>query len=241
MFASPWKTCPQSSATAGEPVRHPEPLQQLERQPQRQAHHPEEVTADPLDQRRALALDRVGAGLVERLPGGDVGGDLGVRKRSECHVGHVERVLHPPIQRHRHGRYYLMLPPFELPQHLGRFLGFAGFPKIVPRSTTVVSAASTTAPRSRRATVVAFSRASRVTYPSACSAGPRLSSTSGGTTRNSSPIISSSWRRRGDPLARTITSRGSALRVRHSRAPPPSSPRTLPWRPARRSLLPAPA
>src|SRR3989442_1277091 len=143
MFASPLKTCPQSSATAGEPVDHPEPLEQLEGQPQRQAHHPEEVATDPLDQRRALALDRVGAGLVP--------------------------------------------------------------------------------------------------YPPACSAGPRLSSTSGGTTRNSSPIISSSWRRRGDPLARTITSRGSALRVRHSRAPPPSSPRTLPWRPARRSLLPAPA
>src|SRR5438094_8105104 len=129
MFASPLKTCPQSSATAGEPVDHPEPLQQLERQPQRQAHHPEEVAADPLDQRRALALDRVGAGLVERLPGGDVGGDLGVRKRSECHVGHVERVLHPPIQRHRHGRHYLMLPPFELPQHLGRFLGVRRFPE----------------------------------------------------------------------------------------------------------------
>src|SRR5207247_2228188 len=30
MFASPWKTCPQSSATAGAPVDHPEPLEQLE-------------------------------------------------------------------------------------------------------------------------------------------------------------------------------------------------------------------
>src|SRR6266699_747686 len=69
MFASPLKTCPQSSATAGEPVDHPEPLQQLERQPQRQAHYTEEVAADSFDQRRALALDRVGAGLVERLPG----------------------------------------------------------------------------------------------------------------------------------------------------------------------------
>src|SRR2546430_3821859 len=66
MFASPLKTCPQSSATAGEPVDHPEPLEQLEGQPQRQAHHPEEVATDPLDQRRALALDRVGAGLVQR-------------------------------------------------------------------------------------------------------------------------------------------------------------------------------
>src|SRR5437667_894663 len=129
MFASPWKTCPQSSATAGEPVDHPEPLEQLEGQPQRQAHHSEEVAADPLDQRRALALDRVGAGLVERLPGRDVRGDLGVRKRSECHVGHVARVLHPPIQRHRDGRHYLMLPPFELPQHLGRLLGARRFPE----------------------------------------------------------------------------------------------------------------
>src|SRR5882724_5489923 len=129
MFASPLKTCPQSSATAGEPVDHPEPLQQLERQPQRQAHHPEEVAADPLDQRRALALDRVGAGLVERLPGRDVRGDLGVGKRSECHVGHVERVLHPPIQRHRDGRHDLMLPPLELRQHLGRFLGVRRFPE----------------------------------------------------------------------------------------------------------------
>src|SRR2546425_1922694 len=39
-------------STAGEPVDHPEPLEQLEGQPQRQAHHPEEVAADPLDQRR---------------------------------------------------------------------------------------------------------------------------------------------------------------------------------------------
>src|SRR5438132_1353928 len=92
MFASPLKTCPQSSATAGEPVDHPEPLEQLEGQPQRQAHHPEEVATDPLDQRRALALDRVGAGLVQRLPGRDVRGDLGVRTRSECQDGHFSRI-----------------------------------------------------------------------------------------------------------------------------------------------------
>src|SRR5437870_7978155 len=89
MFASPWKTCPQSSATAGEPVDHPEPLEQLEGQPQRQAHHSEEVAADPLDQRRALALDRVGAGLVERLPGRDVRGDLGDRKSTRLNSSHV--------------------------------------------------------------------------------------------------------------------------------------------------------
>src|SRR6266576_656206 len=129
MFASPLKTCPQSPATAGEPVDHPEPLEQLEGQPQRQAHHPEEVATDPLDQRRALALDRVGAGLVQRLPGRDVRGDLGFRKRSECHVGHVERMLHPPILRHRHRGHDLMLPPLELPQHLGRLLGVRRFPE----------------------------------------------------------------------------------------------------------------
>ena len=70
--------------------------------------------------------------------------------------------------------------------------GDCGFSNTCPRRTTVVSAASTTAPRSRPATVLAFSRASRVTYPSGCSAGPRVSSTSGATTRSGIPSISSS-------------------------------------------------
>src|SRR5881409_3269663 len=98
---------------------------------------------------------------------------------------------------------------------------------MAPRNTTVVSAASTTAPRSRPATTRAFSRARRVTYSSGSSELPRVSSTFGATMRNSSPSISSSWRRRGDPLARTrLTSRGRGSRGRHSPAPPPSSHRT---------------
>src|SRR5881396_3833309 len=68
---------------------------------------------------------------------------------------------------------------------------------MAPRNTTVVSAASTTAPRSRPATTRAFSRARRVTYSSGSSELPRVSSTFGATMRNSSPSISSSWRRRG--------------------------------------------
>src|SRR5437764_1364730 len=50
---------------------------------------------------------------------------------------------------------------------------------MAPRNTTVVSAASTTAPRSRPATTRAFSRARRVTYSSGSSELPRVSSTSG--------------------------------------------------------------
>src|SRR5882762_6677568 len=106
----------------GEAVGHTEALEQVEREPQRQSHHTEKVAANPLDQRGALALDRVRAGLVERLPGRHVGGNLDVAERSKRHVGHVERVLHSPVPRHRDRRHHLMFAPLELPQHLHRFL-----------------------------------------------------------------------------------------------------------------------
>jgi len=58
-----------------------------------------------------------------------------------------------------------VLPPLESPQHLHRRLRARGFPKIAPRSTTVVSAASTTAPRSRPAHRRRLWRARRVRSP----------------------------------------------------------------------------
>src|SRR2546426_4688696 len=43
----------------GETVGQAEPLQQIEREPQRQAHDAEEIAADPFHQRGPFPLDRV--------------------------------------------------------------------------------------------------------------------------------------------------------------------------------------
>src|SRR5207248_596922 len=110
-------------------VRHTEPLEQLERETQRQPHHPEKVSADPLDQRRPLALDRVGAGLVERLPRGHVRGDLFVREPPKRHVRHVERVLDPPILCHRDRGHDLVHAPRQPPQHRLGLLRGRGLPE----------------------------------------------------------------------------------------------------------------
>src|SRR5207249_4131116 len=80
----------------------------------------EEVAADPLHQRRALPLDRVGARLVHRLPRRDVRGDLIPRQRPERHVGDVDRMRESPVPCDRDRRHHLMGAPCELRQHLDR-------------------------------------------------------------------------------------------------------------------------
>ena len=55
-----------------EHVAPAELLEELHEACDRQAHDGEEVTLDALDERRAVPLDAVGAGLVERLARGDV-------------------------------------------------------------------------------------------------------------------------------------------------------------------------
>src|SRR5204863_2783270 len=103
-----------------ETVRQAEPLQQVEREPQRQAHDAEEVAADPFHQRGPFPLDRVRARLVHRLPRRDVRGDLIGRERPERHLGDVEGVLEPPVARHGDRRHHLVRPTRELRQHRGR-------------------------------------------------------------------------------------------------------------------------
>src|SRR5207245_2019357 len=82
-----------------EAVGHAEALEQLEREPQRQAHHSEVIPADPLDERRAAALDRIGPGLVERLTRGDVVGDHLGPERPGGDVGAVDGVPEAPPRR----------------------------------------------------------------------------------------------------------------------------------------------
>src|SRR6266571_3341945 len=120
------------AALPGEAVRQAEPLEQLEREPQRQSHHAEEIPADSLHQRGALALDRVGARLVERLARGHIRRDLLARERPERDVGHVERVLDPPVLCHRHGGHHLVLAPLKPFEHRDRFLGRRGLSEDVP-------------------------------------------------------------------------------------------------------------
>src|SRR2546425_9506134 len=112
-----------------EAVGHPETLEQLQREPQRQAHHPEEVAADPLDERRPAPLDRVGARFVERLSGGDVVRDHLLRQGPERHVGDVDGVLHALPLRHGHGRHHLVRAPLEPLEHRHRLLGRARLPE----------------------------------------------------------------------------------------------------------------
>src|SRR5207244_5137205 len=72
---------------SGEAVRQAEALEQLEREPERQAHHAEKVAADPHHQRGTFSLNRVRARLVHRLPGRDVRRDLLVRQGPKGYFG----------------------------------------------------------------------------------------------------------------------------------------------------------
>ena len=69
----------------------------------RQTHDAVIVALDALDEQCAVALDAVGAGLVERLSGGEVGGKLVLRKIAEgdARAG-VQRVR--PAVRREHGK-----------------------------------------------------------------------------------------------------------------------------------------
>src|SRR4051812_17819238 len=59
-----------------EAIAKAERLDQSHQAVEREAHHREIIAIDGVDDRRAIALDPVGAGLVHRLPGGDVVVDL---------------------------------------------------------------------------------------------------------------------------------------------------------------------
>src|ERR1017187_2888712 len=61
-----------SRLSAVESILAPRLRQQFQYQSHRQPHHAKEVPVNSLDQRRAPALDAVGARLVVRLTGGDV-------------------------------------------------------------------------------------------------------------------------------------------------------------------------
>src|SRR5207237_618371 len=79
----------------GEAVADPEARQQIEREPQRQTHHAEEVAPDAFHERRPIPLDRVGARLVQRLSCGHVVGDLHVGTAPDGHVVDVRAERQP--------------------------------------------------------------------------------------------------------------------------------------------------
>ena len=64
-----------------EPLQHPAQAQD------RQTHHVEKVTVQPLHQKGTQPLDAVGPGLVHGLAGADVAPELRLRGRAEIHVG----------------------------------------------------------------------------------------------------------------------------------------------------------
>src|SRR5437879_791018 len=83
--------------------RKAEACQDLGHLEQGQPHHPRIAALEMLDERSSLALDRVTAGLVERLAGRDVTLDLVLR---DCAKGHVRsrdglRKLRLPTDRDR--------------------------------------------------------------------------------------------------------------------------------------------
>src|SRR5690242_13067189 len=76
--------------------------------------------------------DLVRTRLVERLSRGDVVRDLLAREPPKRHVGHVERVLQPPVVRHGDGREDLMFAPLQPAQHVGRLVRARGLREHAP-------------------------------------------------------------------------------------------------------------
>src|SRR5258706_14059772 len=78
-------------------------LQQLRRLEERQTHDTGVASVDALDPGRDAALDRVGAGLAERLAAGDIAVDVGRRDPREAHVRRADGQPLPPPRHDRDG------------------------------------------------------------------------------------------------------------------------------------------
>ena len=84
--------------------RDAEAREQAQKLGDRQAHDVEVVAVDALHERRADALDGVGAGPALPLAGADVGGELPVGEAAEGHAGHGVRRQRPSSSRSGTGR-----------------------------------------------------------------------------------------------------------------------------------------
>jgi len=123
-------TCPGASSRRRRRCadRHAEPAQQRGRGLERQAHDVAPRALQAGHQRAALALDRVGAGLVERLTGGHVGLDRRVRVGGHRHAadhGLGGMASGRRVQNH-HAGHDLVRPPAQRSQHRARVGGVGG-------------------------------------------------------------------------------------------------------------------
>jgi hypothetical protein len=112
-----------TSSLPPKPILDSRLLQQPQHQPDRQPHHAEEVAIDPLHQGSTVALDAIGAGLVQRLASGDVGLEQVVVAGPECHRRDVGGLPHDPIRDQGHRGDHLVGAALQLAEHAERVRG----------------------------------------------------------------------------------------------------------------------
>ena len=107
-----------------------------------QAHDAAMAAVDALDEDAGLALDAVGAGLVEGLAAGQVAFDVLFAERAEEYIG--DRGLEPYLVVPRTATLVIAwwLRPEKARSMRRASSAFSGLPKISPSIATVVSAAS---------------------------------------------------------------------------------------------------